>query len=323
VLEYNDHSPGILKYIRLALRLILERPNFDFLFVPFPGQEIMLWARLLTRKPILFDVFTSHYEGYILDRKKYSASSIRAHWYFWLDRTSCRLADLVFLDTRTHVDWFVKNLGVDRTKLRIVYVGSDSDVMKPVPHKRSGFTVHFHGHYIPLQGVRYIIQAAALLKKENIEFNLIGNGQTYAADVALAQGLGAENVRFIPNVSYAELAEYMNKANVCLGIFGDTSKTETVIPNKVFEALACGRPIITARTPAVQELLADGKNVILCKAADPQDLAQKILWSRDHQEEAEQIGQAGRELFERELIESKIGEKIITYLTAYEHSSAL
>ena len=82
ILECRDNSHSyFLKYLKLFLNYVKFIGRFDVLIVGFPGQELMPLARILTLKPIIFDVFTSHYMGYILDRKYFSAQSFRAKYY--------------------------------------------------------------------------------------------------------------------------------------------------------------------------------------------------------------------------------------------------
>ena len=76
----------------------------------------MFLAKLLTQTPIIFDAFTSHYGGYILDRQYYSKTSWRAKYYRFIDTWSCKLANLVLLDTQAHIDFFVKEFKLDRKK---------------------------------------------------------------------------------------------------------------------------------------------------------------------------------------------------------------
>ena len=47
-----------------------------------------------------------------------------------------------------------------------------------------------------------------------------------------------------------------------------------MIPNKAFQALACGTPLVTADTPAARELLQDGESALLVPPGDPEALAE-------------------------------------------------
>lgn len=300
---------------RLLARYLGERPKYDVMVVGFPGQKVMFLARLLSGKPIIFDAFTSHYGGYILDRKKSSPTSLRAKWYMFLDRASCRLADVVLLDTNAHIDFFISEFKLERKKFHRIFVGADSSVFQPrMEQTSSEFRVHFHGHFIPLQGTEYIIRAAKILESENISFQIIGRGQEYKRVRLLGESLGAKNIRWIDSVPYEKLPEYIAQADVCLGIFGDTPKTPLVIPNKIYEALAMGKPVITADTPAARELLSDKINVLLCRKADPGDMADKIKILKEDRNLRESIGRNARELFQNNLRESILGKELISII---------
>lgn len=299
---------------------IIHHSSFDILFVPFSGQQSMFLARLVAlrfgsgqaRKQIIFDAFTSHYGGYILDRKRASPSSPLAWWYRFLDRWSCKLADAVLLDTRAHIGFFVKEFGLPEEKFHRIFVGADTDVFYPRPPRKADgmFAVHFHGHYIPLQGVRYILKAAKLLEPEGVIFHLIGRGQTYLEDKQLAGELQLTNVYFRDNVPYEQLPDYMTRADVCLGIFGDTPKTPLVIPNKVFEAIAMAKPVITADTPAVRELL-DQQSALFVPAADPQALADAILSLKNDAELRRQLAQAGYDILNAQATPEILGKQVL------------
>lgn len=341
VIECNVRKNGFRSFLSLFLKYLKLKADFDLMVVGFPGQEAMFLARFLTRKPIIFDAFTSHYEGYILDRKYFSSKSLRAKYYRFLDKWSCKLADLALLDTNAHIDFFVSEFGLPKEKFRRIFVGTDSDIFYPRDFEKTedkflvypvrsregsqrasaSFGVHFHGHYIPLQGVKYIIQAAKILEKENIIFNLIGCGQTFENDRRLAKELKLKNVNFIEPVPYAKLPDYMARADVCLGIFGDSPKTDLVIPNKVYEALAMGKPVITANTSAIRELLTDRVNILLCPKADPKSLAEKILFIKNNQDFAKKTAQNGRRIFEQKLKEEILAAELIKYIDEVKRNS--
>jgi glycosyltransferase involved in cell wall biosynthesis len=72
---------------------------------------------------------------------------------------------------------------------------------------------------------------------------MLGDGPIKGECMRRAQGLA--NVTFEPRLPYFELPARIHQADVLLGIFGTSAKAGRVIPNKVFQALACGRPVIT------------------------------------------------------------------------------
>lgn len=315
IIECNSRTPGVKKYLELIRKFlkIKKENNLDAVFVAFPGQEIMFLARLLTRKPIIFDAFTSHYEGYILDRTKYSKNSFRAKYYKFLDRYSCKLANLCLLDTEAHIDFFVNEFKLPRNKFLRVFVGTDNNTFSPDRKEKNNekLLIHFHGHFIPLQGAEYIIRAAHILKNEDANFQIIGRGQEYLKVRNLAEKLGLKNINWISNVPYEKLPGYINRADICLGIFGDNQKARAVIPNKAFEAVACAKPLITADTLAISEAFEHGKNCWLVPAGDPKALAEAIVYLRDNHDMREKIASGGYKLFRTRMLPNILTQQLI------------
>lgn len=141
------------------------------------------------------------------------------------------------------------------------------------------FKLGFHGSFIPLQGVEYILGAAEILKEEHrdIVFLIVGDGQTYKEMRALAAQKDLDNVSFLGRFPLNELPQFILSCDVCLGIFGSSRKTDRVIPNKVYEYIALGKPVISADTPAIREFFSDNQDIALCKKADSLSLSKKII----------------------------------------------
>ncbi len=208
------------------------------------------------------------------------------------------MADKVLLDTSEHIKYFLKTFNLKKDKFVRVFVGSDERVFySRSVQENNKFIIHFHGSYIPLQGVKYVLNSAKELEKyEDIEFNIIGSKikKEYA-------GEGFKNVNFIENVPYNKLPEYINSADICLGIFGDTSKMEMVIPNKIFEAISVKKPVITANTLAIRELFDNNKNILLCKKSNSKDLTEKILLLKQNENLRRKISENSFNLFKEKL----------------------
>jgi glycosyltransferase involved in cell wall biosynthesis len=317
VVECNERSHGILKYLRLALRLLRLRGTYDVMLVGFSGQEVMFIAWMCSSAPIVFDVFTSHYMGYVLDREYFKSGSIRAKIYRFLDRWSCRLADAIVLDTNAHIDFFVHELRLPREKFHRIFLGANTDLHYPRARQcdNSMFTVLFWGGFIPLQGTEIIIDAAKLLRKENIRFILIGDGQNRKRDIQEARQNNLANIEFPGKISDEQLVNYIRDADICLGAFSDGIKADITIQNKIFETLASRKPLITMRTTALNELLLDGTHYCACRRADSRDLSDKIIQLRDNTELRNTLAENGYQFFQSHLTEQLIGEELLEYIS--------
>ena len=69
-------------------------------------------------------------------------------------------------------------------------------------------------------------------------------------------------------------------------MFGASEKAARVVPNKVYDALACGRPVVTADTPGSREALHDGEDALLVPAGDGAALAAALERLLDEDERA-------------------------------------
>lgn len=128
--------------------------------------------------------------------------------------------------------------------------------MKLTSNYKSFVSVLFYGQFIPLHGVDTIIKAAQLLENECVQWVIIGKGQEESRIRRLIDLHPLENLIWIPWVPYHELVNCILRADVCLGIFGDSEKASRVIPNKVFQIIAMGKPLITRDSAAIRELLS-------------------------------------------------------------------
>ena len=301
VIECRERIRAFWKYPKLVFKYLKIRGKFDIMIVGFCGQEVMFLARLLTFKPIIFDAFMSHYGGYVIDRGYFTKNSWRAKYYRFLDTWSCKLAQVVLLDTDAHIDFFVKEFNLPRQKFRRIWIGANDFIFYPMLNREEGrvknqFNVLFFAGFAPLQGVKYIIKSAKILEKDKIFFNLVGAGQEKSEAMLLAQALKLENVMFKDMASPEDLKKMIAEADICLGIFGDTPKTNLVIPNKVYESLAMRKPVITADTEAIRELF-DEHDLLLVKSANPESLAAGIMRLKNNPSLRDSLAQSGHQKF--------------------------
>lgn len=313
VIEVNSTKAGLGKYLDISRQLLKLKGDYDFLLVAFPGYQAMVMARFLSRKKIVFDAFNSIYDSTIIDRKQYKVKSLPGLYYWLLNWLACKLADQILLDTSDHIDYFVQAFKQKKEKFHRLWISADLDLFHPRPQVKqtNDYLVHFHGSFIPLQGIEYILEAAEILKNENIVFNLVGKGQTYKEITRVAKEKGLAKINFIGFRPVEEVPEYMAQADLILGIFGNTPKAKRVIPNKVYEGLAMQLPVITGESEAAKELLVDRENILFCNFADGRDLADKILILKNDQSLSKKIAQNGYDLITKELTAGQLGSQLV------------
>jgi glycosyltransferase involved in cell wall biosynthesis len=110
-------------------------------------------------------------------------------------------------------------------------------------------------------------------------------------------------------VEYERLPDEIRGAGCVLGIFGTTAKAQRVIPNKAFQALACGAPLVTTDTPAARELLVHEESALLVPAGDPAALAEAVRQIASDPELAHRIATGGRAAYERSASEPVLGAR--------------
>jgi len=268
-----------LKYFKAIYNLIKYQKDYDVIFVGFRGQEILPLIKLFSKKPIIFDSFVSIYDTLCFDRKILKPESFIGHLLKSYEIFLCKISKIVLVDTKTHKDYFEKEFNTKN--IDYLYVGCNEKIFRPIKIKKrkSEKIVFWYGTKGPLklQGAEIILKAAKLCEKnKKIKFVLVGPiKQKYQA---LIKELKISNIKFIDWIPYDKLPKEINKSDLCLGgHFSNINKAKRVIPGKVFQFLACNKPIIIGDNPANKELFKSNKLIYFVKMNDEKALANKIL----------------------------------------------
>jgi len=309
---------GVLSKLVFILRLLTIYPRLflkylfigrhDIIFVGYFGHLDMFFAKLFTlillkKKKIVFDAFLSLYDSMVSDRKILKEASLSARLVYFIDKHACQIADTVILDTNAHINFFHETFGVPKDKMIRIFAGAETDIFYPREMKKKDNTLNvlFMGKYTPLHGIEYIVEAADILKNDrNIQFTFIGNGQLYKKIRSMVEDKQLDNIEFIDWVEYEELPKYIAMADVCLGVFATSEKASRVIPNKVFQAMASGVPVLTEDSPGSRELLVHGANALLCKAGNGQSIAYALRQLFSEVNVRRKLGIRGYETFKRD-----------------------
>ena len=297
-------SAGPASALRLAAaeaRLFTRRPSADALIVGYPGHfDLPAARRAAGACPVVFNPLVSLADTLVGDRGRFGAGSLAARALERIDRHAFRSANLVVADTDAHARFLEQLTGRDH--VAVCFVGAEDRLFTPGWEPQAPFTALFVGKLIPLQGVETILAAARAAPE--IAFRVVGSGQ-------LGPLLESRppNVEHVAWVEYEHLPGEIRAAGCVLGIFGTTAKARRVIPNKAFQALACGAPLITADTPAARELLVGGESALLVPPGDGAALAEAIRRLASDQGLARRIASSGRAAYVRAASEAVLGTR--------------
>ena len=293
--EDKSQLSGVLPNLRRLARWVasypkllwcyLKAPRHDVVLVPYMGHLdiLILWpfAKLRGAK-LVWDAFLSLYNTVVEDRQMLGPSNPLAWLIYALEWLATRVADRVVLDTATHADYFARRYSLPPRKLGSVFVGAEIERFPRLPplvpkDPDEPLIVLFYGQFVPLHGIRTIIEAARQIDDGSVRWILVGKGQEETAVRDSLARMPVKNLEWHSWVPYDGLIEWIARADVCLGIFSKSEKAARVIPNKAFQVLAAGRPLITRDSPAIRELLSEQEpGVYLVPPEDVQALADAI-----------------------------------------------
>lgn len=272
----DKSQAGKMRLLGIAWRILvaypilawkyLWLPRHDWVLLGYPAVMDVFVVALLARlrgAKVAMDWFISAYDTIALDRQLIGKHNPIAALIYLVEWSAVRLSNLVFMDTQAHADRMQALFGLPVGSVGRVWVGVETERFAPLEQsvaRKGPFTVLFYGQFIPLHGISTIIEAANLMRDDDVDWVLIGQGQESARMEALLVESPLPRLQWINWVEYGELRSWLARADLALGIFGSSGKAASVIPNKVFQIAAAQRPLATRDSPAIRELFAESSH---------------------------------------------------------------
>ena len=241
----------------------------------------------------------------------------------WLERFLYRRADRVLVNSPGFIE-HVRQRGAPRIEL--VPNGADPRMFAPAQagaafrqahHLEGKFIVLYAGAHGMSNDLGVVLDAAAQLRQRSeIAIVLLGDGKDKPLLQARAAGLGLDNVTFVPPLSKTEMPQALAAADACLAILKPIPLYATVFPNKVFDYMAAGRPVLLAIDGVIRQLVEKNEAGTFVPPGDPAALAQAVRSLADQPELARQMGANGRRLVEQQFDRARLAEKLAEIIEA-------
>ncbi len=226
-------------------------------------------------------------------RKRLSVS----RWYSFVKmqgRVAQRMPRIVVVSENS-IDDIHTDMGVDRERMRLVHVGVDPDLFKPMPEvtRIPGRLITTASADVELKGLKFLLEAMAKLRAErDVSLTVVGRAKEGGPSAKLIEQLGlADHVQFITGVPDERIVELYAESEMA------------VVPSlyegfslPAVEAMASATPLVATTGGALPEVTGvDGETVLRCEPGDVDSLVVALRRGLDDPELRERIGNAGRE----------------------------
>ncbi len=300
--------------------------SIDLVWVPcFRQRDISAASRWVKRRklPLVFDPLISAYDKRVHEKKKYRPESRQARALLRWEKKLFSLADIVIADTICHKKYFIEQLGCVEDKVFVIPVSAEESLFYPKETFNNKVPeILFFGTFIGLQGPRYIAEAIKFYQGPEIKLVFLGDGPERKECEKIAQESNNKNVsvQFEDWIDFHGLPDRIRKSDVCLGIFGIGEKSHRVIPNKVYQSLAVGKPVITMVSDAypVELIERESQGIYFCEAGNPHSIANSIsklvtLMGENEFDYSSPPRKVYEDYFSNEFIKSVLHHLISTY----------
>lgn len=138
----------------------------------------------------------------------------------------------------------------------------------------------FTGNIGEAQGLEILVEAAILLKQENIKvnFNIVGSGRFMSSLVNLINDANiSDYFYFVDSVPATEVPAILAESDVALLTFNESKLFENILPAKLQSYMACGMPILAVASGEAGDLVESSKCGFVSKPGDAKSLAENIV----------------------------------------------
>jgi glycosyltransferase involved in cell wall biosynthesis len=281
----------------------------------FQGVTAVVLARL-KRVPFLFEI-RDLWPAFAIDVGVLK-NSVLIRASEWLERFLYKNADVLMVNSPGFVE-HVQARGAKQIKL--VPNGSDVRMFHPSAtgldfrreHGLEGkFIVLYAGAHGMSNDLDIVLDAAANLQDfQNLAIVLLGDGKEKKNLMTRAVEIGLQNIHFISSVPKDEMGAALAASDACIAILKPIEMYKTVYPNKVFDYMAAGRPVILAIDGVIREVVETARAGLIVKPGDAVSLADAIRNLAENPISRIRMGKNGRVYIENHFDRATLAQELM------------
>ncbi|MDX9865676.1 MAG: glycosyltransferase family 4 protein [Anaerolineaceae bacterium] len=224
----------------------------------------------------------------------------------WLEQFLYRRADRLIVNSPGYIAHVTERGGKHVTLIpngadpAMFDTPADSSTILQSLGLQDNYIVLYAGAHGLSNDLGIVLQAAKKLETEpQIHFVLVGGGKDKPALIQQSEEMQLTNLTFLPARSKTEMPALIGASDACLAILKPIEAFKTTYPNKVFDYMAAGRPVILAIDGVVRQVVEKAQAGIFVPPGDPDALAFAIMDMSAHRDRGHKMGAAGRQYVEK------------------------
>lgn len=288
-------------------------------------QAASAWlVAALSRRPLLLEI-RDLWPEFIIDMGKLK-NPIAIGLSRWLERFLYRRADYLVVNSPAYVEYLIEK-GVAPHKVTLLANGVDPQMFDPSAHgngirKRLNldgkFVVMYAGAIGPANDLPVLLDAAEELKSDaRFCFMIVGDGKQRRALQSRAEADHLDNVVFAGAQPKEEMRHYLASADACVAILQNIRMFSMTYPNKVFDYMAAGRPILLAIDGVIREVVETARAGLFVPPGDGKALAEAVRYLAENRDECEAMSARGRAYVEQHFNRAEQGRRFIELIEKF------
>jgi lipopolysaccharide/colanic/teichoic acid biosynthesis glycosyltransferase/glycosyltransferase involved in cell wall biosynthesis len=205
--------------------------------------------------------------------------------------------------------------GLDPGRIALITNGADTDTFTPGPSRNGGgtpLTVLYAGTHGLVHGMEALVDAIERLRdRDDLRWVLVGDGVAKDAIAQRIEAGGLQHVTLRPSEPPAALVGSIRDADVCVATTRAHVFSGETIPVKIFDYLACGRPVVAAVSGDAAEIVEGSGGGIVVTPGDGEALAGAVTRLAADPALRERLGAAGPPFVARQYSRKASGEQLV------------
>ena len=209
--------------------------------------------------------------------------------------------------------------GFEPARLELITNGADTELFVPGPSRNGAdartCTVLYAGTHGLIHGMEVLLDAGERLREHpEVRFRFVGDGVFKPELERRARASGLSAMSFEPSQPPERLVDIIRDADLCVATTRAHELCGETIPVKLFDYLACGRPVVAAVSGDAAEVVRGSGGGVVTAPGDGAALAQAIIELAGDPERRAQMGRSGAQYVERHYSRRVGGETLVRVL---------